>query len=269
MKIWNENYQVIPETDKQQWEELKKKEIVQYLGTLPVTKSLYREYPKSVRHHLSLFPNNFLDAVDLSKSKEELKRILTDFEQLLNDRNTTERNILNFIKENQTYFIIGSILKDNYSFGHHSLFIFPEFSLPPNYCVDYLLVGQNSNGYHFVFIELENPYQNITLQDGSFGNTIRKGINQINDWKIWIEANFSHLRLVFEGYKNDTETLPKEFNVFDNTRIHFVVVAGRRTDYDDKTYRLRREYQQDSKISVIHYDNLLDYANKTIGTQTY
>lgn len=269
MKIWEEDYQIISDDDRQQWEELKKKETVQYLGSLPVIKSLYKEYPKSVRHHLSLFPNNFLDAVDLSKSKEKLKRILTDFERLLNDTNTTERNILNFIKENKAYFIIGSILKNNYLFGHHSLFIFPEFSLSPNYYVDYLLIGQNSNGFHFVFVELENPYQNITLQDGTFGTTIRKGLNQIDDWKIWLEANFSHLRLVFEEHKNNAEILPKEFNVFDNTRIHFVVVAGRRTNYDDKTYRLRREYLQDRKITVVHYDNLLDYSNETIGTLTY
>lgn len=267
MKIYDDDFQKIPDVDMQLWKILEKKEFVH--GSHFIKKSLYKEYPKSVRHHLSLFPNNFLDAVDLSKSRERLKKTLVDFDKLLNDINTTERKILNFIKENRAYFIIGSILKNNYLFGHHSLFIFPEFPLTPNYQVDYLLVGKNSYGFHFVFVELENPYCNITLQDGSYGNTIRKGLNQVADWKIWLEANFHHLRLIFEEYKNKTITVPKEFSIFDETRIHFAVVAGRRTDYNDKTYRFRREYLQNEKINVIHYDNLLDYSNETIGTFSY
>jgi hypothetical protein len=268
MKIYEEDFQVISDENRQLWEQLKEREIVH--GSPIIRRSLYEEYPKSVRHHLSLFPNNLLDRVDLPKSKKQLIEILADFAKLLiNNTNTTERNILNFIKENKAYFIIGSILTNNYSFGHHRLFIFPEFLLAPNYVVDYLLVGENSNGYHFVFVELENPHQYITCQDGSYGTTIRKGLNQIADWKTWLEANFHHLRLVFEKHQNQTKTLPKEFSVFDETRIHFVVVAGRRLDYNDKTYRLRRENLQNEKINVIHYDNLLDYSNKTVETSTY
>jgi len=40
---------------------------------------------------------------------------------------------------------------------------------------DYLIVGKNSQGYHFLLIEFENIYNNITISDGDFGTTIRKG----------------------------------------------------------------------------------------------
>lgn len=270
MRLYKNDYTTIPDEDRKLWEELQEKEIV-YLDGKPtaIKKSLYRDYPKSVRNFCSLFPNNFIDAVDLIRSSAFLKETLTQFETFLNNPNITERGILNFIRDNEAYFIIGSLLKNNYTFGHHALFIFPEFKMPPNYQVDYLLVGRNSDGYHFVFVELENPYGDITLKDGTYGTTIRKGVKQIEDWDIWIEQNFSNLELVFEGLKNKNEVLPKEFRDLDKTRVHYIVVAGRRKDYSDRTYRQRRNNLEQRKLLVVHYDNLIDYANEIIGKSTF
>jgi hypothetical protein len=176
---------------------------------------------------------------------------------------------LNFIRDNNAFFIIGALLKNNYPFGHHALFLFPEFRMPPNYQADYLLVGKNSDGHHFVFVELESPNGDITLKDGSYGTTIRKGIKQIDDWEIWLEQNFSNLKLVFETVQNKNESLPKEFRDFDKTRIHYVVIAGRRNHYTERTYRQRRSTLEQRKLNIVHYDNLIDYANEAIGTSTY
>ncbi len=270
MKLYKTDYSTISDADRNVWEDLQAKEIIYHDGKpTSIRKSLYRDYPKSARHFMSLFPNNFIDATDLTKSSEQLKTTLTQFEDLLNNTATTERDLLNFIRDNEAYFIIGSLLKNNYTFGHHALFVFPEFKMPPNYQADYLLAGKNSDGYHFVFVELENPYGDITLQDGTYGTTIRKGVKQIEDWEIWLEQNFSNIKLVFEGLQNKSEVLPKEFRDFDKTRIHYVVVAGRRNDYSDRTYRQRRNNLEQRKLLVAHYDNLIDYANATIGTSTY
>ena len=57
--------------------------------------------------------------------------------------------------------------------------------------------------------------------------------------------------------RNDI-SLPKELYEYDSTRINYVVIAGRRKDYSEKTYRLRREYQKNDNIYILHYDNLLD-----------
>lgn len=270
MNLYNDDFLNISDADNEIWKHLKEKEIVYKDGKpTPFRQSQYRNYPKSVRHFLSLFPNNFIDAVDLTQSNDFLKKILTKFEDLLKSHHATERAILNFIRDHKAYFIIGSILKKNYSFGHHALFLFPEFKMPPNYQADFVLVGENSDGHHFVFLELENPYGEITLQDGTYGSTIRKGLKQVEDWDIWIEKNFSNLELVFEGLQKKDEVLPKEFRNFDKTRVHFVVIAGRRNDYSERTYRLRRNNLEQRKVLVIHYDNLIDYSNETIGTSTY
>lgn len=270
MLLYDTDFNNIPESDSIIWDQLKEKEIVYHNGEPTIfRKSLYREYPKSVRHFLSLFPNNFIDAVDLVKSKNELKNILEEFENLLNDTSTSERDVLNFIKHKKAHFIVGSILKNNYSFGHHALYVFPEFQMPPSYKADYLLVGKNSDGYHFVFVELEKVHGDVTLKDGSFGDIVRKGISQIDDWEVWLEKYFSHLTVVFEVCKNKKEIIPNEFRDFDKTRVHYVVIAGRRVDYNDKTYRLRRTNLEQRKLFIIHYDNLIDYSNDTIGTSTF
>lgn len=271
MTLYDRDFNSITDKEKSLWEELKEQEKV-FVNGKPsdiIRKSLYTQYPVAVRHNLSLFPNNFVDSVELRSESESLKLKLQEFGILLENTQTTERQILNFIKDKKAYFLIGSILKSNYRFGHHSLFIFPEFKLPPNFQVDYLIIGKNSDGHHFIFVELENPYGQITISDGSYGETIRKGIKQIDDWEIWLEENFSHLRLVFEQALGKTENLPKEFTVFDKTRMHYVVVAGRRKDYNDKTYRLQRSNLEQRKLQVFHYDNIIDFANETIGTHSY
>lgn len=272
MRLYKTDFNVLSEEDRKVWKELQEKEVVSDddgKSTFIMKRSLYREYPKSVRHFKSLFPNNFIDAVDLIKSAEQLQATLAEFETLLNKTDTTERDILNFIRDKEAYFIIGSLLKNNYPFGHHALFLFPEFKMPPDYQADYLLVGRNSDGYHFVFVELENPYNGITLQDGTYGTTIRKGIKQVEDWEIWLERYFSNLEPVFKGLQGKRDVLPDEFRKFDKTRIHFVVVAGKRTDYNERTYRLKRSNFDQRKIRVVHYDNLIDSANETIGEHTY
>ena len=269
MRLYDIDYHSISDEDRKIWEELTAKEIVQHAGKLTIRKSLYHDFPKSARHYMSLFPNNFVDSIDLRKSSDQLKSAIYNFSILLNEPETTERTILNFIRDNTAYFIIGSLLKNNYNFGHHSLYLFPEFQMPPNYQADYLLVGQNSDGYHFVFIELESAYGNITISNGDYGLAIRKGISQINDWDIWLERNFSNLNLVFESFLNKSKQLPNEFRYFDKSRIHYVVVAGRRSDYSERTYRLRRNNQQQQNLLILHYDNLIDSASAIIGESTY
>ena len=268
--MYENDFHSISDTDRKTWEHLQEKEIVYRNGKPTLARiSRYRQYPKSVRHFLSLFPNNFVDAVDLIENKANLKTVLEEFRILCDTPGISERSILNFIRDKRAYFLIGSILKKYYSFGHHALFLFPEFKMPPNYQADFVIVGKNSDGHHFVFIELENPAGDITVQDGSFGTTLRKGIKQIDDWEFWLEQNFSNLKPVFEGVRNKNLLLPDEFRSFDKTRFHYVVVAGRRKDFSERTYRLRRSNVEQRKLLVLHYDNLMDSALEVIGAPTY
>jgi hypothetical protein len=98
--------------------------------------------------------------------------------------------------------------------------------------------------------------------------TIRKGLNQIDDWKSWMDKNFTTLKNVLVKLKNPNLNLPTEFYEFDNTRFHYVVVAGRRENFSEKTYRLSRTLKQHGTI-VIHYDNIIDETKKLIESGRY
>lgn len=160
------------------------------------------------------------------------------------------------------------MLKAYFSFGHHDTFIFPEFQLGTSYQVDYLLVGKNSGGYEFIFVELEHPNKNITLENGHLADALRKGERQALDWKYWLEANYSTLYETFSKYKSPNVNLPIEFMKYDSTRIHFVVIAGKRDNFSERTYQLKRQ-KQSEKILLLHYDNLYDSAKALIGKSTY
>ncbi len=252
--LYERNYKELTEKEIEIWDKVE----AEFNQSKTNPKSLIKYYddlPKAVLHHKQLFPNNFLDIPEL-KREAVLKNIFGKFKEFI-DNPCTERDILNFIKTQRAYYIIASIF-DGYRFGHHQAFLFREFAFPPNFVADFLLVGKSSDGFEFIFIELENPQGQITIADGEFGTVIRKGIKQVNDWDDWIEKNYYSLRLVFEKYIGTFEQqLPKEFFELEKSRIHYVIVAGRRSDYTAKTYQLRRKLLKSNEILLLHYDNLL------------
>ncbi|PID95233.1 MAG: hypothetical protein CSA95_00665 [Bacteroidetes bacterium] len=212
--------------------------------------------PNAYYHYNSIFPNNYLN-INKLKEVEYLETLGNQFQHLLDSR-PTERDILNFINEDYNFNIIASLFHAGYDFGHHKAFLFKEFELTSTFRADYLLVGKSSGGYNFIFVELESPYGQITLKNGEFGSTFRKGIKQVEDWDNWIEGNFNSLKLVFNKFKSPIKSLPEEFMTLDKSRINYVVVAGRRSDFKDKTYELKRKYLKRNNIKILHYDNIID-----------
>lgn len=263
--LYERNYFTLTPDEKTEWELVKQKEIVGGTERFPIKKLSFLDYPKAVRHHLSLFPNNYLDIVELGDT-ERLKGLVEGIRQLLDSEKTKERDILSYLKQNEAYFMIGSLLKSYYNtFGHHDAFVFPEFQLGNSFKADYLIVGKGSGGFEFVLVELEAPYGNIIISKGELGEAFRKGLNQIGDWDNWIDSSYTSLRETFDKYKKPDDTLPEEFTHLDKSRIHYVVIAGRRTDFNKKTYRISRK----NKALILHYDNLLDSSKNIIGKCTY
>lgn len=196
--LYNEDYRVLNLEDENQ---LKKAEaLITKIDNVNMISSVdllkYDQmHPRAAYFYKSIFPNNYLYIGDL-KDKDLLKTLHAGFFNLLSESGVTERDVLKYIKDNKAYCIIGSICQ-NFDFGHHDMYLFKEFRLSTNYISDYLVVGKNSHGYHFIFVEVEKPKGEITTKNGEFGTTIRRGIKQIDDWDEWIEANFHSLRLEF------------------------------------------------------------------------
>ncbi|MED1746659.1 Shedu anti-phage system protein SduA domain-containing protein [Brevibacillus borstelensis] len=131
------------------------------------------------------------------------------------------------------------------------------------------MIGKNSDGYSFIFVEFENPEKQVTLIDGELGNAFRKGIKQIKDWKNWLYGNYLTFSSTLKRYKHPNRQLPDEFYTLDPTRFNYVVVAGRREDFNDTTRRIRREHLEEQKIRLLHYDNLCDSTKVLIEKRNY
>lgn len=95
------------EVEKKEYEEIKENEKIFKNSNerIQPRKNLYHKYPKAARHCNSLFPNNYLDIMDLCNSQLADENLL--LKALIENPTTTEREILNFINDNQNYHIIG------------------------------------------------------------------------------------------------------------------------------------------------------------------
>lgn len=263
----NRDYRWISVEERKRYDEILKQERI---GNSNLKRNLYNDYPEAVKHYLSLFPNNHICLADIKK-RMDIHSINEEFLSLVHDQSTNERDILRFINhEKEAFFIVGSIFNAGcFRFGHHEAYVFPEFKLGKDYRPDYLLIGKGSGGYEFIFVEFEKSNGRVTLQSGYSGQVMRAGNFQILDWKHWIDSGFLKLKEFFEKEKNPQLSLPNEFIEFDRTRMHYVVVAGTRSDYSEKTYLQRRSEEMDSGTRFLHYDNLYDASEELFNRQTF
>lgn len=272
LKLYDRDYTIVTSFENKEYSKILELEKIDdniSLG-LNTRTILFREYPKAIRHNQSLFPNNYLDIVDLDDHQSIQSNIDCFLSEIDNSIIKKEADILDFInKRTKAFYFIGSIF-NYYDFGHHEAFIFPEFQLGNQYKVDYLLIGKNSSGYSFIFVELEDPLKQITLKNGNLGNSLRKGIDQTKDWKRFLEVNYSNFQETLKHkYKNPNLQLPDEFYTLDPTRNHFVVVAGLRRNFQENTRRIAREHLSEQKIRILHYENLYDSTQSIMEQRNY
>ena len=269
MNLYDRDYMILTSDEEAEYRSHNNQKIfsVSILESIE-SESLFRKSSKALRHYSSLFPNNYMDIVDL-QNVVELNNKLACFQQLLKSEDINERSILKFISEHRAYFIIASLISKHFDFGHHTTYVFPEFELGNSYRADYLIIGKSSGGHEFVFVELEAPKGRITLTEGDLGEVFRKGEKQLRDWQSWLEGHYSSLKETFDKSKQPDVALPDEFVTMDSSRLHFVVIAGKRINFTPKIHEIKRKKRAETKILLLHYDNLIDAATHVIGKETY
>ena len=167
------------------------------------------------------------------------------------DKATKESDIQSYIKDNEKWFIPLSLLK-NYDFGHHFACVVPEYSLGNEYRVDFLLVGKNSIGYQFVFVEFEDVNVNYrNKKSNSETEKVRKGITQIRDWKRWLDQN--------KAYFENREGIAEFGRNIPSWGFYYCLVVSRRKKMDDMANKLRGEVQKEYvDLKIVSYDRLVD-----------
>jgi hypothetical protein len=136
----------------------------------------------------------------------------------------------------------------------HGTFAFPELQLGNRYRVDWAVANGSSAGLTWELIELESPLELPFKKDGHLSRAARRGVEQIRDWRSWIEVNADHAgRPIARG----------GLGLHDCVSNTGVVVVGRRATYELAQGRdwydpVRRTLEKESRISLISYDTFIE-----------
>lgn len=76
--------------------------------------------------------------------------------------------------------------------GGHRTWVIPKQRLGAQYVTDFLVMGLNSDGPHWVMVELEAARHDIHLPSGRLSASTRHAVDQIRDWRDWLTRNVAH-----------------------------------------------------------------------------
>lgn len=125
-----------------------------------------------------------------------------------------------------------------------------EVSLDGKYRVD-LLVSRRGRMPQVWLIELEQANHRVLTRDGQETKEVTHAIQQVSDWLMWWRSNSNH-------------PLVKQYG---NAEPNGVVVIGRSLDLSDQEVLRMAHNNQNRKIKVITYDELLDKFGAFILSQ--
>jgi Domain of unknown function (DUF4263) len=129
-------------------------------------------------------------------------------------------------------------------------FCIPQKRLGAEYVPDFLVCDVNSIGVRWVMIELETPRCGIYLSDGkSLNKNVRKGTNQITEWRGWLEENRAYAQ---RPKAQEGLGLPGILS-----RSEALVIVGQREYLTTVTDTKRRELYYENNVKVHTYDWLL------------
>ena len=190
------------------------------------------------------------DDVDFDAESEMFRGVLDSAEK--------ENDVQRYIKDNQKWFIPGSLLR-NYDFGHHEAYIVPEQALGAEYKADYMLLGKNSIGYQIVLVEFEDVNVDYKLKNfNTESDPVRKGITQIMDWKRWLDEHRSYF-IQSSGLESISGIIP-------SWGIYYSLVVGRRSRMDEIANQMRGQKMRETPgLSIVSYDRLVDNIKMLIN----
>src|SRR5262249_27608736 len=120
-------------------------------------------------------------ALNTEEGRALIARVADDWKKLIDKRGVTERDVLAFLADRAGLF--------SYSYSSLS-FPVAELRLGAEYRPDFMLpVDDFSAGVTYHLIELESPSTPPYRRDGKPGERLTAAIQQIEDWRAWIDAH--------------------------------------------------------------------------------
>ena len=139
--------------------------------------------------------------------------------------------------------------------GHHgpypaAVISQPRLSSDKEYRPDFLWLTKHSDAFIPVYIELERATKSWFRKDGKVTSQLKDAINQVAEWKSWLEAPENLLQFY------------KMFSITDDIREHlkfdpvFFLIYGRRERYFQTKYNIDRYFVRPDWLKWSTYDRL-------------
>ncbi len=153
-----------------------------------------------------------------------------------------ERPIQKFLQENPA--VLALLVRRS------DCFVIPQKRLGSQYVPDFVVGDVDSAGIHWHLVELESPRAPMFTRDGkAIAKEARKGIDQIADWREWLDSNVAYAR------QRQSENGLGLFDI--RSDAPGLVLVGRRATLSNANEALRNQLRT-SNIILHTYDWLIE-----------
>jgi len=182
------------------------------------------------------------------KSAKELR----DEYLTLLDGGREEQTYQRFIEENAR--LVPRDFVQNH--GIHLSLVLRKLSFGADYKTDFFFFSKSSDDWNAVFIEIEKPTSRF-FKNGSheFHNDFVHAMQQINAWRAWLSIDGNK-----QGLANQLNTIRVPATMQRNpTHCKFILVFGRRAEYQDSELRRSRIHAEErDDFKIITFDSLAE-----------
>lgn len=176
----------------------------------------------------------------LDKDRTLINNVTNEWTELLNNKALKEEDYHQYLARHAGLF---------FSFGVNRLVVISKLRFGADYVADFVVPFDNgSYGFGYNIIELESPHANIYTSKGNPSARLTAAIQQILNWKSWVESNRTEAQKLFPSV---------QFKVYNNPNIIYTVVIGTRENsaqYLDKRDILTRQ----TDIKIRSFDSFTD-----------
>jgi len=184
--------------------------------------------------------------VDRMASTAEAVRLETTLESAQDERPL--QRLLTEVPE-----ILAALVRSTYG-----TFVVPLPRLGSQYIPDFAIAAADSAGIHWTVVELESPKAAVATQDGRPAVKLRLGLDQIRDWRDWLENNLNYAR-----NPRDREGLGLTDIRSDAAAL---LLVGRTDVYHSKFNSFRHRLVNEQRITVHTYSWLAEKLRSWKGS---
>ena len=172
--------------------------------------------------------------------------LVGEFRQVVADA-TTEHDTQQFLQDHPELLLqpLG---------GGHGRWVIPQKAFGGHFRSDFMITELSSVGFEWRAVELEGPQRPLFTKAGDPAMFLRKGIDQIEEWRLYIRENLSTCRKPHHemglGLVDIDDSVPGW------------VIIGRRGPDDEKTKMKRRQLARLHNIEIHTYDWLVEKAQQ-------